>query len=385
MDLKHFKKHLQTMDNPQSTFLSQVSREMKSNLDGILGFSQLLASQRPGRLNSKQNRYISEIYENGKQLDSLINDYIDLARIESGMLDLNLTSLDFSQYILWALDVLAPAMNSKKLSFTVFWSSPTENIMGDATRIKQILYALLSKAIDFSMEGERLLMDISFREKSLKVCLENDPDKDLEEKLSPASSGSTPEKCVSAEELAGDLSLALAGKLIHLHGGQLGLDYDDAGRSYLWFTLHKSGLASNETVKPQVQTDQIQQQKIPRILLIDDSSNIQNLVSEIFRKEHYKVFLADNGKSGLEMARQCHPDLIFMDINMPVMNGTETIKELRTVPEFKGTPVVALTAEDLEESGKFLLSLGFDHLVNKPFSRSDILNCVLNYFPIKLQ
>ena len=91
MNIEQFKKQLQAVDNPESRFLSQVSSKMNTNLDGILGFTQLLASQRPGKLNPKQTRYVSEIYDSGRELHSLISDYIDLARIESGMLDLNIS------------------------------------------------------------------------------------------------------------------------------------------------------------------------------------------------------------------------------------------------------------------------------------------------------
>ncbi len=381
MNIEQFKKQLQAVDNPESRFLSRVSSKMNTNLDGILGFTQLLASQRPGKLNPKQTRYVSEIYESGRELHSLISDYIDLARIESGMLDLNISKLDFSEYILWALDVLAPQMNSRRLSFTVFWDSPTEMIYGDAVRIKQILFALFSKAIEFSLEGERLFLHISFDDEFLKVRLENDPDGNHMAGSPDERKGFVPDSLPHESNPASDLSLALAGKLIQLHGGRLGLEYDESGRSYLSFTLRKNALSSNGSHVADRKDGGETPKAAARILLIDDSSNIQNLVTEILKKEHYKVFVADNGRSGLEMARSCRPDMIFMDINMPVMDGTETIRKLREIPELKHTPVVALTAEDTDNSGQFLLDLGFDYLVGKPFNRSDLFNSIYTCLP----
>ena len=110
MDTPGLKKRLQRIENPKSGFLSQISRDMKTSLDGIIGFTDLLASQRSGKLNEKKTRYVAEIYENGKQLHALVNDYMDLAKIESGMLDLNYSELDVNEYILWVLDVLEPQM-----------------------------------------------------------------------------------------------------------------------------------------------------------------------------------------------------------------------------------------------------------------------------------
>ena len=94
------KKKLQRNENPEVRMLSYLSREMKTSLDGILGFTHLLASPRSGKLNHKQTRYVSEIYENGKRLDSLVNDYMDFDRIESGMLHLHYSDLDVNEYLL---------------------------------------------------------------------------------------------------------------------------------------------------------------------------------------------------------------------------------------------------------------------------------------------
>lgn len=376
MNSEDLKQQLQRTGNAQSRILSQISREMRTSLDGIMGFTHLLASQRSGKLNDKQSRYVSEIYENGRQLHSLVNDYIDLAKLETGLLDLNYSELDVNEYLLWALEVLQPRMDEKKVKFSLVWETPPEKIQGDSARLKQIFYNVLSKAVEFSLEEERILLHVSFEEGFLKIGLKNEP--------SGIRSGESlnDSKTSHAEERVGqnvnpfDVSLALAQKLIQLHGGDIGFESKEDSGSYLWFTIPQKMSPNPERhskeMKPRVNSGS----KFHRILLVDDSSNMQNLVTEMLKREPCKVFVADNGQTGLEMAQQCRPDMIFMDINMPVMDGTEAIRNLRALPGFENLPVVALTAYDMKGAENELLKMGFTHYLSKPFSKPDLLNAI---------
>lgn len=376
MNSEDLKQQLQRTGNAQSRILSQISREMRTSLDGIMGFTHLLASQRSGKLNDKQSRYVSEIYENGRQLHSLVNDYIDLAKLETGLLDLNYSELDVNEYLLWALEVLQPRMDEKKVKFSLVWETPPEKIQGDSARLKQIFYNVLSKAVEFSLEEERILLHVSFEEGFLKIGLKNEP--------SGIRSGESlnDSKTSHAEERVGqnvnpfDVSLALAQNLIQLHGGDIGLESKEDSGSYLWFTIPQKMSPNPERhskeMKPRVDSGS----KFHRILLVDDSSNMQNLVTEMLKREPCKVFVADNGQTGLEMAQQCRPDMIFMDINMPVMDGTEAIRNLRALPGFENLPVVALTAYDMKGAENELLKMGFTHYLSKPFSKPDLLNAI---------
>lgn len=376
MNSEDLKQQLQRTGNAQSRILSQISREMRTSLDGIMGFTHLLASQRSGKLNDKQSRYVSEIYENGRQLHSLVNDYIDLAKLETGLLDLNYSELDVNEYLLWALEVLQPRMDEKKVKFSLVWETPPEKIQGDSARLKQIFYNVLSKAVEFSLEEERILLHVAFEEGFLKIGLKNEP--------SGIRSGESlnDSKTSHAEERVGqnvnpfDVSLALAQNLIQLHGGDIGLESKEDSGSYLWFTIPQKMSPNPERhskeMKPRVDSGS----KFHRILLVDDSSNMQNLVTEMLKREPCKVFVADNGQTGLEMAQQCRPDMIFMDINMPVMDGTEAIRNLRALPGFENLPVVALTAYDMKDAGSELLKMGFTHYLSKPFSKPDLLNAI---------
>ena len=373
------KKQFQRNESPESRILSHLSLEMKTSLDGIMGFTHLLASQRSGKLNDKQTRYVSEIYENGKRLDSLVNDYIDFARIEAGMFHLHYSELDVNEYLLWALDVLEPQMTEKKINFSVVWETPSEKIQGDSARFKQILYIVLSKAVECTLEEERVLLKVSFNDGFLKICLKNDPfAKRNTESLNGACPSSDPWD-IGQEDNPLDVRLALAQKLIQLHGGDIGLEYDQKGGSQRWFTLpkHKVSSPDAEDKKPESRVKSGGQPL--RILLVDDNDNIQNLVSDFLLKEKCKVFVADNGRTGLEMAKHCRPDLIFMDINMPVMDGTEAIQSFRSLPDFAKIPIVALSAYEKEDMGKEFFKLGFTHYLNKPFSKSDLMDAIHTY------
>ena len=376
MDMHGLKKRLQGTENPKSGFLSQISRDMKTSLDGIIGFTHLLASRRSGELNEKQARYVSEIYEGGKQLHTLVHDYMDLAKIDSGMLDLNLSELDVNEYILWVLEVLQPRMNEKKINFTVVWETPSEKILGDSARLQQILFILLSKAVEFSAEEERILLKVAFNEEFMEVHLKNDSSEKSPEDSQESRKLAEPVEQLGQNINSFDVSMALANKLIQMHGGKIGLEYEEKGGSYLWFTLSKNMNPHSVTGGKAAEPRSNHKIKPPRILIVDDSNNMQNLVAEILKKDNCTVFVADNGRAGLELAQECRPDMILMDINMPVMDGREAIKHLRVLPGLEKIPVVALTAYDIKDSGQELLKLGFTRYLNKPFCKQDLLHTV---------
>jgi CheY-like chemotaxis protein len=238
---------------------------------------------------------------------------------------------------------------------------------------------VLSKAVEFSLEEERVLLNVSFNEGFLKVCLKNDSSEtNSTETLHGAYPFNDPQG-ISQEDNSLDVPLALAQKLIQLHGGDIGLDYDEKGGSQLWFTLPKQQVTKPDAGDKKNKSPVQPGSRPLRILLVDDNDNIQNLVSDILLKEKYKVFVAGNGRTGLEMAKHCRPDLIFMDINMPVMDGTEAIQSLRSLPGLAKTPVVALSAYEKEDMGVEYYKLGFTHYLNKPFSKSDLMDAIHTY------
>ncbi|NIS37655.1 response regulator, partial [Candidatus Saccharibacteria bacterium] len=365
-------KHLKFIENPESPAFSQLSREMRISLEGIIGFTHLLASPDSGLLNEKQSRYVSEIFENGRQLGSLISDYIDLAKIESGLLDLNYAPLNLNECVVSSLARVHEAMAAKKAKFTLLWNTPDQEIWGDESRIKQILEIMLRTIHQFAYEGERIVITVSSSDKNINLEFKGHSPKtdSLEER----------ELYEQLEEFQGkrDIGLALALKLIQLHGGQMGLEKEEKGESGLWFSLPKEknyltnagSLDQNSVMKPH---------RFLRVLIVDDSLSIRNLVVEILKREHYKVFVADNGMEAVRLAGKCHPDLILMDINMPVMDGKESIQALRALPGLSSTPVVALTGYDFEGSFEELASLGFTHYISKPFDRSELLTSIKNY------
>ena len=376
MDIYGLKKKLQGIENPESEFLSKMFQGMKVSLDGIMRVTHLLASHRSGKLNVKQTRYVYDIFENGKELQELINDYVDLAKIKSGMLDLNISELDINEYILGALDELRPQMEEKKICFTVLWETPSEKIQGDSNRLNQIFHSLLTKAVEFSVEGERIFLKVAFDDQCMKVCLQSDSSgRNDVDSMEPYNLSEAEENSGDGTNLL-DVRMTLAKKLIEMHGGDIGLEYNEKGGACLWFTISKNinpvfntegktaGLRSDDIVKP------------IRILLVDDSNNIQNLVAEFLKIEKHKVFVADNGQVGLEMAQECRPDMIFMDINMPVMDGKEAIRHFRELAGFEKIPIVAFTAYDMKDSGEKLLRLGFTRYLNKPFCKQDLLNTI---------
>ncbi len=371
----------------KSEFLANMSHELRTPLNAVIGYSDLL---RMTELESSQKSYVELIHLSGNNLLSMINDVLDISKIEAGKLELETIQIDVIQLINEVKDILRFAAEQKgiELNFNIKENIPRW-IIGDSIRLKQILINLVNNAIKFtnkgkvelslifnqSIENEIGLFTFSVQDTGIGITPEQK--KKLFSKFSQADSSTT-------RKFGGTgLGLAISASLVEKMGSSIELDSESGKGSKFYFTLkltyikEEMNIPSSETKKNlQVgqnnsnQTIEGDTKKQFSILIVDDNEiNLSLLNSMIYKiTKNSSIHKARNGIEGFEQYLKYKPDIIFMDIQMPEMDGYEATKKIRESEKVSNSHVniIALTAGALKDDEKKCLEAGMDSYLKKP-------------------
>ncbi|HAV78527.1 MAG TPA: hypothetical protein DCX53_14355 [Anaerolineae bacterium] len=372
-------------------FLANMSHELRTPLNAILGLSESLAEQTAGPLNEKQQRYITTIGESGHHLLSLINDILDLAKIDAGQITLNINKVDIKSICEASLRMVKQLSLKKNQEVVLDIDSGIGLMWADERRLKQMLVNLLSNAVKFTPENGRLGLEIRVDQNANQVSFgvwdngigikENDmpllfqPFVQLDGGLARENAGT-------------GLGLVLVAQMARLHGGGVKVESVPGQGSRFTLTLPwEPALTPDTTVKLRntgrlrpVAPDEVNKHTI---LLMEDTQEVTMMLKDYLENAGYKVITAQDGLEGIEQAKITHPDLILMDIQMPRIDGFEATKRLREDPEFKQTPIVALTALAMPNDRQRCLAAGMDEYISKPVNLKRLLKIIQNFLSIE--
>ncbi len=356
-------------------FMANMSHELRTPLNAILGLSESLNEQVAGPLNAKQKKYIQTINDSGRHLLQLINDILDLAKIEAGQIVLNLGQADLRMVCEASLLLVKQLAHRKNQHIEFEMDEGIQYILADERSLKQMLVNLLSNAIKFTPEGEKLGLAAKLDREEKKVHITvwdhgiGIAEKDLARLFKPfvqLDAGLTRETSGTG------LGLALVASMARLHGGGVGVESDPG---------HGSRFTIMLPWEPVIETDLSSRLKIttkfraldpnaprPTILLIEDTDTVVMLVRDFLEVAGYNVEVARNGYDGIVLAEKIHPALILMDIQMPGMDGLEITRRIRENPEIKHTPIIALTALAMAGDRERCLAAGMDEYISKPIN-----------------
>lgn len=395
----------------KSEFLASMSHELRTPLNSILGFSDLLQRGAGGTLAARQINHVKAIETSGKHLLQLINDILDLSKIEAGKAELELKYVSLQPVFDQCLKMIQPRANKKRLSLSVELDSRLGTAFLDERRVCQILINLLSNAVKFTPEGGTVKLGGSLMY-GFQLQQEVRPDR------SPVNS-STPYLCLEvtdsgigiAEDKLGllfrpfqqvdssltrrhegtGLGLALTKRLAELHGGTVSVVSEEnvGSRFRVWLPLTelRSSLAA-ETGKGDLVPDFSFLKTSPppgnakRILVVEDQPFNQSLISEVLELEGYLVDLIDDGETMLEMIHsplvslESLPHLILMDIQLPGVDGFELIRQLKAHSVWQQIPVVAVTAMAMSGDRSRCLEAGADDYLSKPLELEQVITTV---------
>lgn len=363
------KDELERASKFKDQFLSTMSHELRTPLNAVLGFSELLTEERYGSLNDRQQRYVKHIHTGGKHLLSLINDILDLSKIEAGRLQLTIGTVAVATAFAEVVDTMRPLADRKSQTL---WQEAGDdlNVRADATRFKQVLMNLIGNAIKFTPEGGRIEVVGQRLGESVRIEVRDSGPGIIEEDQQRIFEafyrvGQT-EKSVEGT----GLGLAITRRLVELHGGQLGLESQIGKGSCFYFTLPCAETVRTEEPRP---SEERKTGESARILVIEDDRAAALLLQSHLASAGYDVLLCDEPVSALEMAAALQPSAITLDVIMKPVNGWDLLSELKSDPRTAKIPVILVTIVDQPRTGAML---GADEYVMKPVNKGTLLAAV---------
>jgi len=364
------KEELERASKFKDQFLSTMSHELRTPLNAVLGFSELLTEERYGPLNERQQRYIKHIHTGGKHLLRLINDILDLSKIEAGRLQLTIENVPVPTSFAEVVDIMRSLADKK--SQTLLQEAPSGlSVRADPTRFKQVLMNLIGNAIKFTPEGGEIRLSAHRLESVVRVEVrDSGPGIPVEEQQRIFEAfyrlGETDKKTEGT-----GLGLAITRRLVELHGGTLGLESQPGSGSCFFFTLP----VAEAVVRPEVQAirREARTTEFPRILVIEDDRAAALLLQSHLTSAGYDVVVCDQPGRALAMAAELQPSAVTMDIIMKPVNGWELLSSFKTDPRTAGIPVVLVTIIDQPATGA---SLGADEYIVKPVKKATLLAAV---------
>lgn len=375
----------------KSIFLANMSHELRTPLNAILGFSQFLA--RDASLSEPHKEKMGIINRSGRHLLGLINDVLDIAKIEAGQVLLAPSNYNLHSFLQGIEEMFYSRTTAKGLRFTLE-REPTvpQHIHADEGKLRQILINLLGNAVKFTKQGaitlrvdaekaqgtekEQVILHFAVEDTGIGIAAEH-----LEEIFMPFH---------QIVDKQGDgtgtgLGLAISQNLVQLMEGSITAE-SEVGKGSIFYVSIPTELAAEaqkeEKWTPPRVVGLAQGQPDYRILIVEDREESRLLLRTLLQTCGFDVKEATNGKEAVELFSSWHPHLIWMDIRMPVMDGLKATRQIKETAAGKKTPVIALTAHAFEEERRQIEEAGCDDLIKKPFQEEEIFSAMSRFLDV---
>lgn len=366
----------------KSAFLANMSHELRTPLNAILGFSSLMSQD--SRLEESQKQNLDIINRSGTHLLTLINDALEMAKIEAGRTQLENAPFDLGIMVRDVVDMMELRARQKGLQLLLDQSSQFPRyIQGDEARLRQILINLLGNAVKFTQQGG-VTLRLATKQNTIAHLLIEVEDSGLGIAIEDQTRLFQP--FVQLGKQAGDnkgsgLGLSITQQFVQLMGGRISVISTLGQGSIFKVELPLNVLENHDAIAPQAgeRGDVIglePNQSVRRILIVEDQLENQLLLTQLMQRIGFEVNVAEDGAQGVQLFQSWHPDLIFMDRRMPVMDGMAATQSIRNLPGGKEVKIIAVTASAFVEQREEMMAAGMDDFVRKPYRFNEIYDAL---------
>ncbi len=361
----------------KSEFLANMSHEIRTPLNAILGFIQILQSK---DFSKEDKEYLNIIDKSGQNLLAIINDILDFSKIEAGKFNIELTTFDPQKDIRIVHELFKGYASENDILLKINTKNLKYNIISDETRLKQVISNLLSNAIKFTPAGKKIELNINYDDKTQKLFVEviDEGIGIAKDKLDTIFQAFSQADSSTTRKYGGTgLGLTISYRLVQLLGGELKVQSELNKGSRFYFEIPAE--KSSEIKKDQsVKTKSTMNAKFDyHVLLAEDNRANQAFMKVLLKKVGVTFDIANNGLETVEKFKTDRYDIILMDENMPIMNGTEATKKIREIEKERNLPhitIVALTANSLEGDEERFLKAGMDMYLSKPLNIKKLID-----------
>ncbi len=379
IELENEKKKTDDANDTLKRFLATFSHELRAPLNAIVGFSEILTSDLRALPPEKVQDFMKNINASGKHLQGLINDILDLSKIEAGKMELHVEAYPVSYFTESLQRVMQAAVQQKNVNLVFDVAPDIDQLVVDQTRFKQILVNLVSNAIKYSHPRGKVAVSVRRFINEIEIVVADEgvgiKPEDLLKLFTAFQQG---KNAKGAKEGTG-LGLVITKRLVELHGGQIWVDSEWGKGTSFRFRIPM--VVAGEVVESADQLLRIVSEhphtlsngEKPLVLIIEDNVQASQLIQMYLQEAGYRTEIARDGSEGLEKAKRLKPNIITLDMIMPIKDGWQVLKELKRHPICKDIPIIIISITDEKKLG---FSMGAVDYFVKPVNKEDLINAI---------